>query len=215
MHFASMFRSTVVSGCLEGDHDPGGVVGSGSEASHFRVVPAQRHLSAGPTAGTAGAARTAITPIAVALLVSACGSIGPSNVPSSTPPHSAPAGQTPPASMQSEPSGMPSPPAVEPASLTLQIDNRDASAYQIAWGEDLSRRSWAIKPQAIGRVEVGRGGAGTLLLTRECNYIGTWEIGPGSYRISISDGAATLVESLSLVPARSLQEVEPCPHQGP
>ena len=110
---------------------------------------------------------------------------------------------------------MPSPPAVEPGSLTIQIDNRDASAYQIAWGEDLSRRSWAIEPQAIGRVEVGRAGAGTLLLTRECNFSGTWEIGPGSYRLVIEGGAATLVESLSLVPAPSLQEVEPCPHQGP
>lgn len=119
------------------------------------------------------------------------------------------------------------PPSVRPApteteshvsatELVVEIVNRDDVEYQIAWAPDGDRVAWTVEPDSVAHLEVATDQAGGLLLTRECNFIGTWEgIEPGSYRIVVEIGVATLTPVAAIGASPKVVATEPCPYQGP
>ena len=99
--------------------------------------------------------------------------------------------------------------------LHVEVRNHDAVAYRIAWAQELDRIAWSVDPASFGHFVLASTEVGTLLLTAACNFNGTWEIGPGSYRVVIEDGIATIASVPSIGSSVGLVPAEPCPHQGP
>lgn len=99
--------------------------------------------------------------------------------------------------------------------LTVEVRNDDQIRYQIAWVQDLTRVEWLVQPSSVGHFEVARTQSGFLMLTQACNFIGTWEVEPGSYTIAVRDGVATLQAVMVAVPSVPLVPTEACFHQGP
>jgi hypothetical protein len=102
------------------------------------------------------------------------------------------------------------------AGLVVEVRNEDDVPYQIAWAQDLSRVEWIVEPSSIGHFEVASAQHGALLLTQACNFVDTWErVDPGSYSITVRDGAARLEAVLFTVPSLPLTETDPCFVEGP
>lgn len=99
--------------------------------------------------------------------------------------------------------------------LSVEIRNRDTVRYQIAWAQDVDRIAWVVEPASFGHIEVASAQDGTLLLTDDCNFVGTWEVGPGSYTIAVDDGVATLEPIAAIGSSVLLAAGEPCPNEGP
>jgi hypothetical protein len=138
-------------------------------------------------------------------LLAACSTIVPTPSPRGAPAPSSPAPTLP--EPQSET-------PLTQAQLLVDVRNRDSVTFQIAWAEDLDRLTWAVDGASFAHLEVTSTRGGTLL-TQDCNFAGTWEIGPGSYSIVIDGGTATLTPVEAIGSSVGLAPTEPCPHQGP
>ncbi len=156
--------------------------------------------------------RTQLTLLLV-ITLAACSSAPPPGSGGSTDPSIPTAPSAPGGSIVSEPSA--EEPSTSTGRLLVELRNHDAATYQIAWAQELDRIAWSARPASLGHFVVASTGAGTLLVTSACNFNGSWEIGPGSYRVVIEDGIATLASVPSIASSVELVLAEPCPHQGP
>jgi hypothetical protein len=99
--------------------------------------------------------------------------------------------------------------------LTVEVRNRDLVRYHIAWAQALDRLEWSVEPASFGHFVVESTPEGSLLLTNECGFTGSWDVVPGSYSIAINEGIATLTAVASIGSSVELEQTEPCPFQGP